>query len=468
MFDYTKIANITRATLSLFSEKYRLFRLRFLRFSPFTRITLGFLSYVILGVLALSNPICQNETTRFVDNLFNVVSAISTTGLATVIICEQYTFWGNLVILTLIQLGAIGYMTLTSCLLLARGNPLSYSRTRILGTEFALPEGFNLAQFIVHVLIYTVVVETVGALILWQEFARLGVDNAFWQSVFHSISAFGTAGFSLFPNGLESFRDNFTINAAISGLSLWGAVGFIVPLDIYRRWRCQSSQITFTSQVILSCSAVIILGGTLLYGFCQFAGYPNSADIPGYEPTWSIAFFQVVSASTTAGFNTVPIGTLAPSTLVLLIVIMLIGASPSGTGGGVKTTTITAFTGIVVSVLRGRSDQISFLGRIIPAYRVFTAVAVVALYLLAAFISILSLTITESQEFLPLCFESVSALGTVGLSTGITGNLTDWGKLILVATMFIGRIGPLTLGLSLMYKASVNTNQTTKKTDLVT
>ena len=446
---------------------YRTVRLCFLRFSPFTRIVFGFLSYVFLGILALCNPLCQQEPTRFIDNLFNVVSAISTTGLTTVVIGDQYSFWGNLVILTLVQLGAIGYMTLTSCLILVRGNQLSYSRSRILGTEFALPEGFVLAQFIKHVLIYTIIVESIGVFFLWREFSRLGVESAFWQSVFHSVSAFGTAGFSLFPTGLEDFRYNQVVNITISSLSFWGAIGFIVPLDFYRRLRGQSKQITFTSHVIICSSLIIVVGGTLFYAFCQQFGYPQPSEIPDYTPNWTIAAFQVISASTTAGYNTVPIGSLAPSTLVFLMIIMLIGGSPSGTGGGVKTTTITVFVGIVVSVLHGRADRIAFLGRSIPLYRVFTAVAVVALYLFTAFVSILLLTITEDLDFLALSFESISALGTVGLSTGITSALSDWGKIILTVTMFVGRIGPLTLGLALMYHAS-GSQTPVQKTDLVT
>ncbi len=431
---------------------------RFLRFTPFKLLTFGFFTYVLLGFLAISLPIAQQTKISLVDNLFNVVSAMSTTGLTVGVVSERYTIFGQLILLTLIQLGAIGYMTLTSCLILARGDKLSQTRIKILGVEFSIPEGLDIKNFVVAVFHYTFLVEVIGTLALWWRFQQLGVENPFWQGLFHSISAFGTAGISTFPHGLESFRTDVPINIIITLLSMLGAIGFIVPADLWSYMSGRRKEITLTSKVILGLSILIVLLGTLVYWMCEGNLGQNNL---------MTAVFQIVQASSTSGFNTVPIGSLRSATLVFIIFVMIIGASPSGTGGGVKNTTVSVMIAIVLSVLRGHPERITFLRRIIPASRIFSAVAVTILYIHAAFFAIFLLCLTESSlAFLDICFETVSALGTVGLSTGITGQLTTVGKLILTATMFIGRIGPVTLGLAFFHTKS-NPNQNDISADLV-
>ncbi len=421
--------------------------IRYLRFTPFKLLTVGFFTYVLLGLVAISIPFAQKGEVGIVDNLFNVVSAISTTGLTVGVVSERYTIFGQMILLLLIQLGTVGYMTLTSCLILARGDKLSRTRIKILGVEFALPEGLEIKSFVISVLLYTILIEAFGTIALWVRFQQLGVENPFWQGLFHSISSFGTAGISLFPNGLESFRTDVPINVIIMTLCMLGAIGFIVPADLWSRMMGYRKEITFTSKVILFFSLIIVLSGSLVYWLVehQFGQY-----------NLLTAFFQIIQASSTAGFNTVSIQSLKSATLVLMVFIMMIGASPSGTGGGVKNTTVSVMIAIVLSVLRGHPERITFLHHTIPASRIFSAVAVTIVYIHVAFFTIFLLCLTESLPFLDLCFESISALGTVGLSTGITSELSTLGKLILSATMFIGRIGPVTLGLAFFHTTSAS------------
>lgn len=420
---------------------------------PFKVLALGFLTYVLIGTFLISLPFAQKIQVSLVDNLFNVVSAMSTTGLTTGSVSTMYTFFGQLVLLGLIQLGAIGYMTLTSFFILSRSDKLSTTRIRILSAEFTLPESFKIKQFVKHVVIFTLITELIGSLLLWQEFRTLGIHNCLWAGIFHAVSAFSTAGFSLFSTGLEGFRDNVLVNMTIATLCYMGAIGFIVPLDIYRRLKGESKEITFTSKVILTITALVSILGTFAYVVLE------KTDV-------MMGFFQVMSASTTAGFNTVPIGLLSPSVLLVLIIAMIIGASPSGTGGGIKTTTVSVLIGIVSSVMRGHPEKITFLKRAIPFNRVFTAVAATVCYVSLLTFAVFLLCIFENHSFLELCFETASALGTVGLSMGITSTLTDIGKIILTITMFLGRLGPLTLGIAFFYTS--NSRVVRAKSDLAT
>jgi len=402
-------------------------------------LSLGFLSYVFLGVLFLELPFSQKGGASFVDNIFNAVSAMSTTGLTTGAISDIYAPFGLFVLLVLMQLGALGYMTITSFIILSRTNSLSTNRVRILAAEFPMPDGMCIPEFLRHIIAYTAITEGLGAALLWWRFSALGVPQAPWSAVFHSVSAFGTAGFSLYADGFSAFKNDVWINAIISVLCYAGAIGFIVPLDIYRRLRGRTKEITFTSKVILGITFAILAIGTL---FCYF-----ESDIG-----FMASFFQVMSASTTSGFNTVDIGKLSLPFLMMIMLVMVIGASPTGTGGGIKTTSVSVLLGIMSSVLRGEKEKISFMGRIIPPARIYTAMASTVSFMLFLFVSVLVLSTTEKFSFLELSFESASAFATVGLSMGITSGLTVSGKLVLSAVMFVGRVGLLTFGLSFFAK----------------
>lgn len=422
------------------------------KFAPYQVIIFGFVTYILTGLLFISLPCAQKIHVSFVDNLFNIVSALSTTGLSTGNISQLYTPFGKLVLLTLIQLGAIGYMTITSFFILSSGNNLSSYRTKILSAEFTLPENFNIKEFIRNIIIYTFVIELIGTIFLSIEFHKLGITNPVWAGVFHAISAFSTAGFSIFSTGLEAFKNDISINIIIAFLCYSGAIGFIIPMDIYRKIIDKNHKITFTTKVILFITALVGILGTVLYLF-------NS------DSNVLTAFFQVMSASTTAGFNTVNIGKLSTTSLAVLIAAMVIGASPSGTGGGIKSTSISVLLGIVGSVMRGQFKQITFLNKAIPLNRVFTAVASTTTYMFTLIIIVYLLTLTEHFSFMELCFEAASALGTVGLSMGVTADLTNLGKIILSLAMFLGRVGPLSIGIA-FFKS--NSNIVACKSDLAT
>lgn len=414
------------------------------RLRPVQQLVLGFAAYAAIGTLLLCLPFAQRAPAATIDNAFNAVSAVSTTGLTTISVIDSYTFFGQLVILALFQAGGIGFMTLSSVIMLARGKPLDAPRMGVLKAGFSVPHYFVMQHFLVHIVVFTFACESVGAAILWARFSAAGVEQPLWSAVFHSVSAFATAGFSLNNTSMEAFANDWVVNLAIGALSYLGAIGFIVAQDAWYSAKLRERMLTFTSKVILTMTVAVFLLGTITL----FVAEPAVRDRSLTDRLLASAF-QTMTASTTAGFNTIPIGAMSTAGLVVVMIAMLIGASPSGTGGGIKTTTVSAILANLVSVLRARPGVV-WLGHEVPMGRVLAAFAASSLYLIGLCVGVLALSFTESQPFLPVVFEAASAIGTVGLSTGITDDLSAPGKVVIIALMFAGRCGPLTIGLALL------------------
>ena len=415
------------------------------RAGPAKLLMLGYLSYMIIGWILLCLPWAHTkEPVSVLDNLFMAVSAVSTTGLATVDTGTSYTFLGQAVILLLIQFGGLGYMTLSSFSFLAIQAHMSDTQEKTTRTAFALPSNMSPAFFIRSVVFFTFATEFVGAVCLYPLFAAEGVEQPLWSAVFHSISAFCTAGFALYSDSFERFSDNVAINVVISVLSILGAMGFIIVADSARRVIGRATHFGFTSKVIFRMTAILIGLGTLLI----FLAEPTVRALPPSDRLMA-AFFQAMSASTTVGFNTVPIGDISNAVVVVLFILMVIGASPSGTGGGMKTTSFAALVGLARSTLKGR-DSIRFFKRRVPDTQLNLAGTTLFCYLACLSTALFLLFLTETGvAFNVMAFEAISALGTVGLSMGATGDLSELGKLVIIALMIIGRLGVLTFGLAL-------------------
>ncbi len=411
---------------------------------PVRLVTLGYLTYILAGWVLLALPISHaSGPVSALDALFTSASALSTTGLSTVSTGQGFTWFGQLVILALIQIGGIGYMTFGSFVILSSRGQLSERREQIGQVVFSMPEEFHIAKFIRSVILFTVLAESAGVAALFVVFRGAAIDHPFWMALFHSISAFCTAGFGLYDTSFEVLRGNVAVNVILGILSYLGAIGFIVFVDGWRRLIGKTDRLTLTSRIILVTTAWVSLVGIALFYIAE----PSIRTLPPYERLTASAF-QVMAAITTVGFNTIPIGQLSQASLFLLIMLMVVGASPSGTGGGLKTTTFSALFGVIRSALLGR-DKVTFWRREIPDVRIRLAIASLGFYVGALIVGCYLLALSESLPFEGLLFEAASALGTVGLSTGITALLTPIGKLILVLLMFIGRVGPLTFGVAL-------------------
>jgi trk system potassium uptake protein TrkH len=419
-----------------------------LRLNPQQSLFFGFFMYMVLGWIFLSLPFSQKIPTDFIDTLFTSTSALSTTGLATVSTFDNYTFFGQFIILTLIQIGGIGYMTLTTYILLSTTKQITHWHKKILHNEFTMPKEFKIQDFLKSVIVFTFIIEIIGAILFYFAFRPIHSDTFFtvWTSIFHSVSSFCTAGFSLYNTSFEGYATHTFLNGIVIFLTISGALGFIVVTDIWYYFSKKSNSISFTTKMI----SLSFFGVLFIAFLIQFFG---DTTIQHYDifTRVQISLFTTVNAITTAGFNSIPLGNLTLGILLTIIFLMYVGAAPSSTGGGMKITTLTAIIAIVKSKVRNQT-KVTYLGKKIPTDRLEMAVSTFVFYTAILFFSVFLLSFTENQTLEKLLFEAASAIGTVGLSMGITGSLSVWGKIILISIMFIGRVGVITFGLAILAK----------------
>ena len=419
------------------------------RLTPLQTLLLGFLLLAAVGGLLLTLPISsQNGRYQsYLDALFMASSAVSTTGLGVVPVGEQYTLFGQLVMLTLVQIGGLGYMTLIAFITHLLGQRLSLHRGELMASSLAVPSRGEMRLFIRRVVQFTVVFESAGAIALtlyW--IPEFGFLRAFYMGWFHAISTFCTAGFSLFNDGFTAYRGEWVFNTIINSLSSVGAVGLFVLHEGTRYVRRllhghrPPRLSTHTRLAVLMTTAMIVVGTAVIF----------IADAPTTAYTQA-ALFQSITAATTTGFNTVNIGRLSDTSLMMLMVLMFIGAPAGGTGGGIKATTFGVLLALLWAMLRGQED-VNLFKRRLNAHTIMQSVSISITAVLWLILSVLILTATESASFLAILFEAVSALGTVGLSMGITADLSAWGKWIIIGSMLIGRIGPLGVAYALVRK----------------
>lgn len=427
---------------------------------PSQTIAASFLGAALLGSLLLTLPqaTVSGVGTSFVDALFMAMSAVCVTGLVVLDIGTEYTLFGQLVILALIQAGGLGIMTLAVLATALAGRRLRVrDQVALQGALDAEAIG-TIRQTIRAIVFSTFLVEALGSAALFLRWHAEGPEpwHVAYRAVFHSISAFCNAGFSLFADSLVRYAGDPITVLTFTSLIVLGGLGFPVLAtlsDLLRRTpvfrleapgRQRWTRLTLHAKVALIVTAVLLVGATALLLALEWghslAGRPLTEKL-------LVAYFQAVTPRT-AGFNTVPIADLAPASLFLLIILMFIGGCPGGTAGGIKTTTIGVMTATLQAILRNR-DRVEVFERTIPQGLVNKAIAVTLVALGAVALAVFGLALTESGPFISLAFEAVSAFGTVGLSMGVTPSLSDAGRLIMTATMFVGRIGPLTLALAL-------------------
>ncbi|MGL4624363.1 MAG: TrkH family potassium uptake protein [Culicoidibacterales bacterium] len=405
------------------------------------RILVGYLIYIVFGTIVFMLPVSQvsGEGLPFIDALFVAVSGISTTGLSPIPLVDM-TFLGQFVLMTLIFLGGIGYMTFSAFISLSIRGSISTDQHQVLRQSFALPKDINLRQFVANIGIYALIVQIIGAILLFFIFQDDPRANPIWSAVFHSVSTFATAGFSLYPDNFESYVNHGALNLVINLIAILGALGFIVATDVMSVLRGQRKSITLTTRVILWIMFGFLATSTLLMMF--FGGISQGE---GLYQDFLISSFQNINAMTTAGYNTVPIADISGSFIFMLIILMVVGGAPSGTAGGMKITTISAVFAAVRAFIFG-DTQIKLLQRAIPMERVRIAIATAMVYLTMLAGGYLLLLIVEPNlGFQELLFEATSALGTVGLSMNLTAELDYVGKLVIILMMYMGRVGVLTI-----------------------
>ncbi len=405
--------------------------------SPQQNLVYGFITYIFVGAIVLCMPFLQKESTSIIDHLFIATSAVSTTGLVTISIFDTYNGLGQFVILVLIQLGGIGYLSFTTFMLLSTTRRLTNWHKSILSTEFTLPVTIKIKDFIKSVIIFTLIMEVIGTILFFIAFKSDGmpIGQALWYSIFHSVSTFCTAGFSLFNDSFMGYTDDGFITFIISLLAICGSLGFIVITDFVLTLKNKTHKLSFTTKIILYGFLILLGFGTLFFYFLE----PSIVQLNGTERFYA-SFFQCMTAMTTVGFNSVDFGGFSQAMLIICLILMYIGASPSGTAGGIKITTLTAVLAIMKSRLTG-NKKITFAGREIPFERLYIATSAFMFYTIILIVGLFLLTVTHSFSFKDMFFEVASALGTVGISRGITADLNVFGKLLIIVIMFIVRLG---------------------------
>lgn len=421
---------------------------------PQRQLMAAYFGYAVIGVCLLCLPFASVGDISFIDHLFTVVSAVSTTGLATIDIATQYTLFGQIVIMLLIQMGGLGYMTLSAYVMLKLTGHCGNKNAKIFQTQFAYPDSMDLRSMLTSTVNYTFLFETLGFVLLCPYFLWKGVDQPIWSALFHSVSAFCTAGFSIYTDNLMQFQTDWFVNIVIMILSIMGAMGFIMMNDISRIFTRKGYKITFTSKVILS-----ITGGLALWGTLHLFFFEDSFQTLSMGDKLLASLFQSISAMTTVGYNTVDVSMMAPISLLILLITMYIGASPSGTGGGLKSTTLSAIFAYTKNKL-GLRDNVSLRGNVIPSYRVEVALTTTIFYTFILLVGVYLMGVFEPNDtdFLKLSFEAASALATAGLSSGVLYEITLGSKIVLILLMYIGRVGVITFGNAILIRSTSKAN----------
>jgi trk system potassium uptake protein TrkH len=411
---------------------------------------------ILVGSLLLVLPISAQagKTVSFVDALFMSTSATCVTGLATNSVADDFSLFGQLVILTLIQIGVLGIMTLSSSIALFMGRSLGVREQVMMQDVLDSSSSEELLGLIIDIVKFTLLIEFAGAIVLTIGFylEDYEIGQSLYFGFYHAISAFCNAGVALFNNSMEDFKFSPLIHGTIAVLVITGGLGFLVIQEIQQAFKTKKKLINFslhskivivTNILLLAFGMTYLFFGEFLHAFVEYSLWEKL----------QLSFFQSVTTRT-AGFNTIPITELHPHSIYMIVLLMFIGASPGSTGGGIKTTTFAILIQSVKATLTN-NKRVEMFERTLPNVLVVRSIAIVIISLITVSVALLVMMRLETgKDFLALMFETVSAFGTVGLSLGITAQLSTMGKIMISLVMFIGRVGPLTLVLAVGQNAA--------------
>ncbi len=415
-------------------------------------ICLGFIAVILIGTLLLMMPFSTSSGhwNNLIVALFTSTSAVCVTGHVVVDTATYFSSIGQLIVMLLIQVGGLGYMTATTFLLLLLGRRFGLKDKIAIqqSLDRRALQGSN--QILKSIVATTLIFELTGAFLLLLVFVPdVGWPQGLWFALFHSVSAWNNAGFSLFSDNLVSYQGSFLVNAVITGLIIFGGIGYETIFEFYLifRERITRQKIktlrSLNFRVAVSTTIFLLVGGTLAIWAIEVRN-PQTLGGLSLPQQFLGAWFQAVT-SRTAGFNTIDVSKMTTAGLFVTIALMLIGGSPGGTAGGIKTTTARVLASCTYATLQGKESVIIY-RRQVPNSLLLKAIAVTFGSLITVMLATIMISIAEPKlNFINILFEVVSAFATVGLSAGITAGLTSFSKLVLVATMYIGRVGVLLL-----------------------
>lgn len=436
--------------------------------SPSQKVVISFLLMILVGSAVLSLPIARQpgEEVSYLDALFTTASAVCVTGLVTLTTATTWSLFGKLAILCLIQLGGLSLITIFTFFLVHTHRRITLKDRLTIQSTFNVQNLGGLIKLVEMVILGTLIVEGIGALLLFLFFLQEGMywHRALFYGIFHSVSAFCNAGFDIIGDvSLMPYSDSLFLNITIMVLIILGGIGFFVWRDVYlkigfgkRKKSRRKPPLSLHSKLVLLTTGILILGGTLLIFLSEFTN-PETLGELDHGGKLFAAFFQSVTLRT-AGFSAIPQYSLTDTSKMISCFLMLIGGSPGSTAGGIKTITVAIVICSVISTVAGRKN-ITVFKRSIPYSTLQKALAIVVIMLFLWFGCTALLSFTEMNSRFPhttmdLLFETASALGTGGLTTGLTPHLSPAGKVIIMICMFIGRLGPIALYLSLSNRSN--------------
>lgn len=416
-------------------------------------ICLGFLAVIALGTILLLMPFSTSDGTwnNFIVALFTSTSAVCVTGLSVVDPGTYFSFWGQLFIAMLAQIGGLGYMTTTTFLILLIGRRFDMRQKIAIQQSLDRRGMSGSTQVIRSIIATTLIFEITGVFLLLPAFVpKYGWSQGLWLAIFHSINAWNNAGFSLFKDNLIGYQSSPLVVGTITGLIIFGGIGYQTILEMYMwlrdRYHKKKPKLGFSLdfKVATITTLILLIFGTIIFYLIEQTRNPEIFSNLNIFDKFLVAWFQSVTPRT-AGFNTIDIGKMSNAGLFFMIGLMFIGASPGGTGGGIKTTTLRVLTSCTKAILRGKEEVLLY-DRKIATSLILKAVGVLVGSVATVILATILISLTDPEvNFIQILFEVVSAFATVGLSTGITGNVSLAAKLILIVTMYIGRVGVLLL-----------------------
>lgn len=431
-------------------------KIALLRFLSPTRIfILSFAGVIIIGTLLLMFPFSVSKGhLTFVDALFTSTSGVCVTGLVVIDIGKDLSTLGQVITIFLFQIGGLGIITFSTVFFVLMGRGISFKGREIVQSTFLHTPRKDFFVILKSVLWFTFIFESIGTVLLFIRFSQdFSMGEAFYQAIYHAISAFNNCGFSLFSDSLIGYQGDLLINLTIMGLLVIGGIGFIVQFEVFSRLKGLQEKLSVHAKIVLLTTTILIFSGAFL--FYLFERNHTIKEVPILTKILT-SIFQSVTPRT-CGFNTVDIGVLTNATILLMITLMFIGASPGSTGGGIKTTSAALLVLMIWNRLKG-NDEVNIFNRTIPREIISRTISIIFASAFSVSIIASILLIAGGGNLLPLesrhffveyLFETVSAFGTVGLSMGVTSQLSDVQKLTIILMMFVGRVGPLTLAFSL-------------------
>ena len=416
-------------------------------------LVIGFAAIILTGAVLLMLPVASANgmPLRFLDALFTATSATCVTGLVVVDTGTYFSTFGQIVIILLIQVGGLGFMTMSTLFAFMLKKRISLKERLILQEAMNQGSMEGIVRLIRKVIRYSLTIEFIAAVIFSIRWSiDLGPATGIYFGIFHAISFFNNAGFDLFGSvsgpfsSLTHYADDMIVNFVAMALIVFGGIGFVVISDLLEFKR--NKRLSLHSKVVLSATGTLILVGAIVIFVFEFSNTKTVGSLSWYGKLLA-SFTQSVSPRT-AGINTVDLASLRQATQFFIIILMFIGASPGSTGGGIKTTTFTTLIGAMIAMIRGKEDIVFFHHRL-GKDRILKAITLTMIALFLVITVTMLLSTSEDHSLLVILFEVTSAFGTVGLSLGLTPDLTDFGKVLIVLTMFAGRLGPLTLAYAL-------------------